>query len=128
MYHFHVCSLELIIATILGVLPLCNKDKSYLITGNCKKKFSDINFYSLSFQNFLCFYFQSLLDDHACSDDEYADLDWDNLGFGITPAEHMYIAKCSKDQNFEQGQLSRYGNIELNPSAGVLNYGQASYS
>ncbi|XP_044510814.1 branched-chain-amino-acid aminotransferase 2, chloroplastic-like [Mangifera indica] len=60
-------------------------------------------------------------------DDEYADLDWDNLGFGITPAEHMYIAKCSKDQNFEQGQLGRYGNIELNPAAGVLNYGQGLY-
>ncbi|KAI9201243.1 hypothetical protein LWI28_020643 [Acer negundo] len=62
-----------------------------------------------------------------CSDDEYADVDWDNLGFGINPADYMYTMKCSKDENFEQGQLSRYRNIELSPSAGVLNYGQGLY-
>ncbi|XP_031247436.1 branched-chain-amino-acid aminotransferase 2, chloroplastic-like isoform X3 [Pistacia vera] len=39
----------------------------------------------------------------------------------------MYITKCSKDKNFEQGKLSRYGNIGLSPSAGVLNYGQGLY-
>lgn len=66
------------------------------------------------------------LDDHASSDDEYADLDWDNLGFSIVPADYMYIMKCSKHENFKQGQLGRYGNIELSPSAAVLNYGQAS--
>ncbi|KAF2323933.1 hypothetical protein GH714_004108 [Hevea brasiliensis] len=53
-------------------------------------------------------------------------MDWDNLGFGIMPADYMYTTKCSKDGSFEQGRLSRYGNVELSPSAGVLNYGQAS--
>ncbi|KAH9690064.1 Branched-chain-amino-acid aminotransferase 2 [Citrus sinensis] len=68
-----------------------------------------------------------LLDDDASSDDEYADLDWDNLGFSIKPADYMYTMKCSKHENFKQGQLSRYANIELSPSAAVLNYGQGVY-
>ena len=59
-------------------------------------------------------------------DDDYADLDWDNLGFGIMPTDYMYLMKCSKGEDFEQGQLNRYGNIELGPAAGVLNYGQVN--
>ena len=53
-------------------------------------------------------------------------MDWDNLGFALTPADYMYVMKCSKDGEFTKGELSRFGNIELSPSAGVLNYGQAS--
>ncbi|XP_009118270.1 branched-chain-amino-acid aminotransferase 2, chloroplastic-like isoform X2 [Brassica rapa] len=60
-------------------------------------------------------------------DDEYADMDWDNLGFALTPADYMYVMKCSKDGEFTKGELSRFGNIQLSPSAGVLNYGQAIY-
>lgn len=52
-------------------------------------------------------------------------MDWDNLGFGLVPTDYMYTMKCSEDK-FEKGQLSRYGKIELSPSAGVLNYAQAS--
>ncbi|XP_059636849.1 branched-chain-amino-acid aminotransferase 2, chloroplastic [Cornus florida] len=61
------------------------------------------------------------------SDNEYADIDWSNLGFGLMPTDYMYTMKCSDDQIFEQGQVSRYGNIELSPSAGVLNYGQGLF-
>ncbi|XP_038884160.1 branched-chain-amino-acid aminotransferase 2, chloroplastic-like isoform X2 [Benincasa hispida] len=61
------------------------------------------------------------------SDDESCDFDWDSLGFGLMPTDYMYIMKCSKDENFERGQMSRYGNIELSPSAGVLNYGQGLF-
>ncbi|XP_057973802.1 branched-chain-amino-acid aminotransferase 2, chloroplastic [Malania oleifera] len=58
-------------------------------------------------------------------DAEYAtDVDWDNLGFGVKPTDYMYIMKCSEYEPFQQGQLSRFGNIELSPYAGVLNYGQ----
>lgn len=53
-------------------------------------------------------------------------MDWDNLGFGLLPADYMYTMKCSKDEAFQQGELSRFGNIELSPSAGVLNYGQVN--
>ncbi|KAJ9674140.1 hypothetical protein PVL29_023598 [Vitis rotundifolia] len=61
------------------------------------------------------------------SDDEYADVDWDNLGFGLRPTDYMYTTKCSEGGSFEEGHLSRYGNIELSPSAGVLNYGQGLF-
>lgn len=61
------------------------------------------------------------------SDDESCDFDWDSLGFGLMPTDYMYIMKCSKDEKFERGQMSRYGNIELSPSAGVLNYGQGLF-
>lgn len=61
-------------------------------------------------------------------DDEYADVDWDNLGFGLTRADYMFVMKCFKDESFQRGQISPYGNIELSPSAGVLNYGQASWN
>ncbi|KDP41566.1 hypothetical protein JCGZ_15973 [Jatropha curcas] len=63
----------------------------------------------------------------TCSDDEYADLDWDNLGFGLLSTDFMYIMKSSKEGNFEQGNLSRYENIPLSPSAGILNYGQGLF-
>ncbi|EEF52220.1 branched-chain amino acid aminotransferase, putative [Ricinus communis] len=68
-----------------------------------------------------------LLGGSSDGEDEYANLDWDNLGFGVTPTDYMYLMKCAKDGSFVQGQLSRYGNLELSPSAGVLNYGQGLY-
>lgn len=55
------------------------------------------------------------------------DLDWDNLGFGFMPTDYMYIMKCSQGKNFTKGELQRFGNIELSPSAGILNYGQVNY-
>ncbi|XP_027092141.1 branched-chain-amino-acid aminotransferase 2, chloroplastic-like [Coffea arabica] len=63
----------------------------------------------------------------AYSNDEYADIDWNGLGFGVIPTDYMYIMKCPSDGYFQQGQLCRYGNIELSPSAGVLNYGQGLF-
>ncbi|POO03756.1 Branched-chain amino acid aminotransferase II [Trema orientale] len=59
--------------------------------------------------------------------DEYADVDWENIGFGVVPTDYMYVMKCSKNENFERGQLNPYGNIEISPAAGVLNYGQGLY-
>ncbi|XP_060173353.1 branched-chain-amino-acid aminotransferase 2, chloroplastic-like [Lycium barbarum] len=50
--------------------------------------------------------------------------DWDNLGFKLIQTDYMFMMRSSQDGNFEKGQLNHYGNIELSPSAGVLNYGQ----
>ncbi|KAK4390350.1 Branched-chain-amino-acid aminotransferase 2, chloroplastic [Sesamum angolense] len=61
---------------------------------------------------------------YSRTEDEYAGVDWDNLGFGLVQTDYMYMMRCGRDEEFKQGQLSRYGNIELSPSAGVLNYGQ----
>ncbi|XP_073281602.1 branched-chain-amino-acid aminotransferase 2, chloroplastic [Primulina huaijiensis] len=59
--------------------------------------------------------------------DEVVDIDWESLGFGLMQTDYMYKMKCGKDEQFKQGQLSSYGNIELSPSAGVLNYGQGLF-
>lgn len=74
----------------------------------------DSSFFSNLYQN----------NNKSSDDDEYANVDWDSLGFGLMPTDFMYVTKCSAGQNFGHGQLNRYGNIELSPSAGVLNYGQ----
>ncbi|XP_054825589.1 branched-chain amino acid aminotransferase 2, chloroplastic-like isoform X2 [Prosopis cineraria] len=58
---------------------------------------------------------------------ELADIDWDNLGFGLLPTDYMYIMKCSQGGSFANGELQLFGNIELSPSAGVLNYGQGLF-
>ncbi|KAK7406414.1 hypothetical protein VNO78_08038 [Psophocarpus tetragonolobus] len=58
---------------------------------------------------------------------ELADIEWDNLGFGLQPTDYMYIMKCTHGGTFSKGELQRFGNIELNPSAGVLNYGQGLF-
>lgn len=61
-------------------------------------------------------------------DEECPVVDWDKLGFGFMPTDYMYITKsCDVAGNFEQGQLNRYVNIQLSPSAGVLNYGQGLF-
>ncbi|KMT03234.1 hypothetical protein BVRB_8g197810 [Beta vulgaris subsp. vulgaris] len=52
------------------------------------------------------------------------EIDWNNLRFGLTTTDYMYVMKCSKDEEFTEGQLIPYGNIELSPAAAVLNYGQ----
>ncbi|CAL0311604.1 unnamed protein product [Lupinus luteus] len=58
---------------------------------------------------------------------ELADIDWDNLGFSIQPTDYMYFMKCQQGGTFSKGELKRYGNIELSPCAGVLNYGQGLF-
>ncbi|KAL8472845.1 hypothetical protein ACS0TY_029238 [Phlomoides rotata] len=58
---------------------------------------------------------------------EQADIDWDNLGFGFMPTDYMYTMKCSQEETFSKGELQRFGNIELSPSSGILNYGQGLF-
>ncbi|KAK1381721.1 Branched-chain-amino-acid aminotransferase [Heracleum sosnowskyi] len=69
----------------------------------------------------------SLKEYEPCHQSENVDFNWDNLGFGLKPADYMYTMKCLEGENFTQGRLSRYGNIELSPAAGVLNYGQGLF-
>ncbi|WCJ35613.1 Branched-chain-amino-acid aminotransferase [Euphorbia peplus] len=70
---------------------------------------------------------QHACEPYASSEDEYVDLDWDNLQFGLTRTDFMYTMKCNKDGHFEKGHLTRFANIELSPCAGVLNYGQGTF-
>ncbi|KAF6136733.1 hypothetical protein GIB67_020055 [Kingdonia uniflora] len=61
------------------------------------------------------------------TEEDYADVNWDEIGFGLMPTDYMYVMKCSQDEKFSCGELNRYGNIELSPSSGVLNYGQGLF-
>jgi hypothetical protein len=58
--------------------------------------------------------------------EKYADINWDELGFNPIPTDYMFVMKCAKGENFLQGNLTRFGNIELSPSAAILNNGQVS--
>lgn len=74
----------------------------------------------------------SILDNCGdCSDsaagETYADINWDELGFSLVPTDYMYVMKCAKGEKFSQGTLIPYGNIELSPAAGILNYGQGIF-
>ncbi|CAN8294494.1 unnamed protein product [Cochlearia groenlandica] len=57
-------------------------------------------------------------------EEEYADVDWNNLGFNLVRTDYMFTTTSCREGNFKQGCLSRQGNVELNPAAGILNYGQ----
>ncbi|KAH9607900.1 hypothetical protein KSS87_015669 [Heliosperma pusillum] len=64
---------------------------------------------------------------HVGNEEEYADMDWDNIGFSLTPTDFMYAMKCTQGDNFTEGQLHPFGTIELNPCSAVLNYGQGIF-
>lgn len=56
-----------------------------------------------------------------------ADIDWDNLGFGLDHAgQVMYCATWTNTNGWE-GRLQDYGPLPLMPSAQALNYGQSIF-
>jgi len=55
------------------------------------------------------------------------DINWEELGFNIVNTKSMYFSKCRYDGNWQDGNLIPFGNIELSPAAGVLNYGQGVF-
>ncbi|XP_072991214.1 branched-chain amino acid aminotransferase 2, chloroplastic-like [Typha latifolia] len=68
-----------------------------------------------------------MVDSDRGSDEDNSDINWDELGFGLVQTDYMYVMKCSRDDKFSGGELNRYGNIELSPSSGVINYGQGLF-
>ena len=56
-----------------------------------------------------------------------ANINWNSLGFDVVKTRSMYTATCSIDGKWSEGSLIPYGNIELSPAAGVLNYGQGVF-
>ncbi|CAI0464306.1 unnamed protein product [Linum tenue] len=86
--------------------------------------------YSHSYTSRAASFVEEISDPLSSSGDEddcVAEVDWDNLGFGLVTTDYMYVMKCREDGNFTKGELNPYGNIELSPSAGVLNYGQGLF-
>jgi len=53
-------------------------------------------------------------------------IDWDNLGFDINPADKMFVAN-HRNGKWDSGEIVDYGTIELFPSAVILNYGQGLF-
>ncbi|KAJ0967720.1 hypothetical protein J5N97_024637 [Dioscorea zingiberensis] len=66
-------------------------------------------------------------DDSCGSENEEAEIDWDELGFGLVPTDYMYVMKGTQDGEFINGELNHFGDIKLSPSSGVLNYGQGLF-
>ncbi|XP_062177001.1 branched-chain-amino-acid aminotransferase 6-like isoform X1 [Alnus glutinosa] len=71
--------------------------------------------------------FQTMDNRNTSGAEKYANFNWDELGFGIVPTDYMYVMKCSEEEDFTRGNLTPYGNIEMSPSAGILNYGQGLF-
>jgi branched-chain amino acid aminotransferase len=57
-------------------------------------------------------------------------MDWEQLGskpWGSIETDNMYISECAADGQWTYGKILKYGNIEISPRAGVLNYGQGIF-
>ncbi|MBF88164.1 MAG: branched chain amino acid aminotransferase [Candidatus Marinimicrobia bacterium] len=54
-------------------------------------------------------------------------INWDELSFSLTPTRSMYKATCLRGEDWNEGDLVPFGNIELSPAAAVLNYGQGIF-
>jgi branched-chain amino acid aminotransferase len=54
-------------------------------------------------------------------------IDWDALGFGVYPTRSMWQSTCPINGDWADGSLIPFGNIEISPAAGVLNYGQGVF-
>ncbi|CAA7048355.1 unnamed protein product [Microthlaspi erraticum] len=65
----------------------------------------------------------------ASEEDEqkYANVNWEELGFGLIPTDYMYVAKCKQGESFSEGKLVPYGDISISPCSGILNYGQGLF-
>lgn len=66
-------------------------------------------------------------DGNSNNDGKSPDVNWEEMGFSLIPTDYMYVMKCAIGENFPQGSLIPYGNIELSPCSGILNYGQGLF-
>lgn len=55
------------------------------------------------------------------------DIDWDQLGFALTPVKSMYVTKTAIGQPWPAGKLLPFGNLSISPAAGIFNYGQGVF-
>lgn len=56
-----------------------------------------------------------------------SDFDWDSLTFSLTQTELMYVAECKQGEAWSPGKIIPYGPLQIDPAAGVLNYGQGIF-
>eukprot|EP00850_Spirogloea_muscicola_P004266 SM000018S03631 [mRNA] locus=s18:456370:463152:+ [translate_table: standard] len=65
--------------------------------------------------------------DEADSVTPLASIDWDHIEFGLIATDAMFSMTCERGGEWQPGRLLPFGNLELSPSAGVLNYGQGVF-
>ncbi|KAK0603267.1 hypothetical protein LWI29_003201 [Acer saccharum] len=116
-------------ASSLFLPPLAASQKRHFLSPPSLKLRSQISLFSSNVDQLSAtFRSQAVLSDTISNEvAELVEIDWDNLGFGFLPTDYMYVMKCARDGNYSKGELQRFGNIELSPSAGVLNYGQGLF-
>ena len=56
-----------------------------------------------------------------------SEIDWDSLTFSLTQTDWMYMVKCKLGDAWTPGKIIPYGPFEIDPAAGVLNYGQGIF-
>ncbi|KAL1192597.1 Branched-chain-amino-acid aminotransferase 6 [Cardamine amara subsp. amara] len=61
------------------------------------------------------------------TDEKYANVKWEELGFALTPTDYMYVAKGRQGESFSQGKIVPYGDISISPCSPILNYGQGLF-
>ncbi len=54
-------------------------------------------------------------------------IDWDKLGFEYIPTKTMFWTTQEGNQPWSEGELKPFGPFQINPCAGVLNYGQGVF-
>ena len=67
-----------------------------------------------------------MIDIQQTSKSKIETVDFDNLVFGKTFTDHMFICHY-KDSNWQTPQIKPYEGLTLDPSASVLHYGQAVF-
>ncbi|MED5350775.1 MAG: branched-chain amino acid aminotransferase [Candidatus Thermoplasmatota archaeon] len=55
------------------------------------------------------------------------EVDWDALTFSLTKTDFMYTSECDLGGVWRPGKIQPYGNLSIDPAAGVLNYGQGIF-
>lgn len=63
---------------------------------------------------------------NSVSDEIYANVKWEELGFGFYRTDNMYVAKCKHGESFQEGSIVPYADFQISPCSAVLNYGQVS--
>ncbi|KAK2656743.1 hypothetical protein Ddye_009795 [Dipteronia dyeriana] len=116
-------------ASSLFLPPLTASQKRHFLSPPSFKLQNQISLFSSNVDQLSAtFRSQAVLSDTFSNEvAELVEIDWDNLGFGFQPTDYMYVMKCTRGGNYSKGELQRFGNIELSPSAGVLNYGQGLF-
>ena len=56
-----------------------------------------------------------------------SEIDWNSIGFGLTPTSHMFVATCDLGGEWSEGEIVPFGDLSLSPAAAVLNYGQGVF-